>query len=345
MSFIFRPAVREQTSLIIVFSGPSGGGKTKSALRLATGLASGGKIAFIDTESGRGLHYADQFKYDYGQLSEPFSPDRYAEAIKAADDAGYAVIVLDSFSHSWNGPGGCQDIHDTVLDRMAGNDWGKQERLNVVAWGEPKQQHKRMMQRLLQTRAHLILCLRAEEKIKMVKDDRGKTQIVPIGWQPICEKNVPFEATVSCNLLDDRPGVPVPIKLQDQHKHAFPEGKQISEETGAKLAAWASGGKVPEVQKQNVGSSTMTTQEPKAKPIVLFHADREGTAFDTAGDWLRGLLERVNGDQNEALNLYERNQVMLNKINDAALKKNDADAVALVKQINDHMFQLSTKPV
>lgn len=330
MSFIFKPAVREQTSLIIVFSGPSGGGKTKSALRLATGLANGGKIAFIDTENGRGLHYADQFKYDYCELSEPFSPARYADAIKSADDAGYAVIVLDSFSHSWNGSGGCQDMHDAVLDRMAGSDWNKRERLNVTAWGEPKQEHKRMMQHLLQTRAHIILCLRAEEKIKMVKDEKGKIQIVPIGWQPICEKNVPFEATVSCLLLDEKPGVPVPIKLQDQHKHAFPEGRQINEETGKALAAWAAGGK-----------PVSAPQEQKSKPIVLFHADREGTPFDTAGDWLRGFLDRITTDEAGAMNLYTRNQEMLNKINDAAIKKSDKDAVDLIKKINDHAFQLS----
>lgn len=336
MSFIFKPAVREQTSLIIVFSGPSGGGKTKSALRLATGLANGGKIAFIDTENGRGLHYADQFKYDYCELSEPFSPARYADAIKSADDAGYAVIVLDSFSHSWNGSGGCQDMHDAVLDRMAGSDWNKRERLNVTAWGESKQEHKRMMQRLLQTRAHIILCLRAEEKIKMVKDEKGKIQIVPIGWQPICEKNVPFEATVSCLLLDEKPGVPVPIKLQDQHKHAFPEGRQINEETGKALAAWAAGGKaVSEALK------TPSVQEQKSKPIVLFHADREGTPFDTAGDWLRGFLERITTDEASAMNLYTRNQEMLGKINDAAIKKSDKDAIDLIKKINDHAFQLS----
>lgn len=337
MSFVFKPAVREQTSLIIVFSGPSGGGKTKSALRLATGLANGGKIAFIDTENGRGLHYADQFKYDYVELLEPFSPDRYADAIKSADDAGYSVIVLDSFSHSWNGPGGCQDIHDAELKRMAGDDWRLREKLNVTAWNLPKFQQKRMMQRLLRAKAHIILCLRAEEKIKMEKDEKNKMQIVQAGWQPICEKNVPFEATVSCLLLDEKPGVPVPIKLQDQHKHAFPEGRQINEETGKALAAWSAGRKP---SSENAKTAPATTEQ-KPKPIVLYHADREGTPFDTAGDWLRGFLERITTDEASAMNLYTRNQEMLNKINDAAIKKSDKDAVDLVKKINDHAFQLS----
>jgi hypothetical protein len=112
--------------------------------------------------------------------------------------------------------------------------------------------HKQMVQRLLQVRAHLILCFRAEPKIEMVRGEGGKMEIrekqslVGLhGWIPITEKNLPYELTASFLLIADRPGVPHPIKLQEQHRALFPLDTPITEESGARLAAWASGGAVP----------------------------------------------------------------------------------------------------
>jgi hypothetical protein len=63
------------------------------------------------------------------------------------------------------------------------------------------------------------------------------------GWIPVCEKNLPFELTASFLLTADAPGMPKPIKLQEQHKIMFPLGHPIDEESGKKVSAWASGGK------------------------------------------------------------------------------------------------------
>lgn len=247
MSFQFKPAIRENVPLIIGLAGGTGSGKTYTAMRIATGLAGDKRFAVIDTEAGRAKHYADQFKFDHGDLPPLFRPDSYAEAIKAADAAGYPVIVVDSMSHEHAGEGGLLDWHEEELDRMAGTDYKKRESCNGAAWIKPKVSHKAMVQRLLQVRAHLILCFRAEEKIEFVKID-GKTQIVPKkgptgldGWMPICEKSLPFELTASFLLTADAPGVPKPIKLQQQHRPLFPLDKPITEESGKLIAKWASG--------------------------------------------------------------------------------------------------------
>ena len=42
--------------------------------------------------------------------------------------------------------------------------------------------------------------------------------------------------------MASRPGVPLPIKLQEQHKALFPLDKPINEESGRLVALWASGG-------------------------------------------------------------------------------------------------------
>lgn len=244
MAYTFRPAVRSNVTLLIGLAGASGSGKTYSAMRLASGMAQGKRFVVIDTENGRASHYADQFSFDVLEMHEPFTPSSYAEAIKAADDAGYPVIVVDSASHEYAGSGGVLDMQEDEFQRMGGRDSAK-----MASWIKPKMEHKKMMQRLLQTRAHLILCFRAEAKIDIIKED-GKTKIVPKqslvgldGWIPVTEKTVPFELTVSLLLTPDKPGIPHPIKLQQQHKALFPLDREITEESGRQVAEWAQGGK------------------------------------------------------------------------------------------------------
>lgn len=249
MAFEFRDAVRENVGLLVGLSGGTGSGKTYTALRLAKGIAGADDFALIDTEAGRAKHYADQFKFKHGDLKPPFRPERYLEAILAADQAKFPAIVVDTASHEWAGEGGILDWHEDELDRMAGKtDWKKREACNMAAWIQPKMAHKKMVQQLLQVRAHLILCFRAEPKVEMVRGEGGKMVITEKkslvglnGWMPICEKNLPFEMTASFLLMADRPGVPLPIKLQEQHKGLFPLDKPITEESGARLAAWAKG--------------------------------------------------------------------------------------------------------
>lgn len=243
MSYAFRPAIREQVGLLISLTGASGSGKTFTAMELASGIVGeGNKFAVIDTEARRSLHYADMFSFDMCELHPPFRPSAYAEAIKAADDAGYKVIVVDSASHSWAGEGGVLDYQEEELTRMAGDDYKKREACKMAAWIKPKMQQKQMVQKLLQVKATVILCLRAEEKVKMEKNSEGKTVIVPQGWQPICDKNLPYEMTVSFLLTPDKPGYPKPIKLQEQHKALFPLDRPINRESGRLIAQWAAGG-------------------------------------------------------------------------------------------------------
>lgn len=249
MTTTFRPAVRENVGLIVGLAGGTGSGKTFTAMRLASGISAGAPFAVIDTDARRGLHYADAFRFDHAELKPPFRPDAYADAIQAADKAGYPVIVVDSMSHVWAGEGGVLDWQEEELDRMAGSDYAKRERVKMAAWIKPKVAHKQMVQRLLQVRAHLILCFRADEKVEMAKDGQGKTVIVKKqgltgldGWFPICEKNLPFELTASFLLLAQHPGIPHPIKLQEQHRALFPLDKPITEDSGKLIAEWAAGG-------------------------------------------------------------------------------------------------------
>ncbi|TSA51333.1 MAG: hypothetical protein D4R44_08080 [Actinobacteria bacterium] len=273
MSYTFRKAVRTNTSTLIALAGPSGSGKTYSAIRLARGIVGEkGKLVLIDTEAGRSLHYADKFDFDHLELKPPFSPENYATAVVAAEDAGYHAIIVDSMSHEWAGDGGCQDMHDDAHDKL-----GNTEATNILAWRDAKLDHKRMVSRFLQSRSHLIFCLRAEEKIKFQKDEKGKTQIVPQGWMPICEKNLMYEMTVSFMLHDDKPGYGKPIKLQEQHKPFFDLTKPLDEAAGAKLAQWANGGKTIARPVDGAGSVPRhadSTQQASDAPAPIVHEEK-----------------------------------------------------------------------
>jgi AAA domain-containing protein len=248
-AFKFAPAVRERIPLIIGLAGGTGSGKTYTALELATGMAGGKRFGLIDTESGRAKHYADRFAFDHGDLVAPFRPERYQDAIVAAEQLKYPVVVVDSASHEWEGAGGILEWQEEELQRMAGDDWKKREACKMAAWIKPKGAHKHMVARLLQLRCHLILCFRAEEKIEMVRGQDGQMKVQPKqsragreGWIPICEKRLPFELTASFLLLADAPGVPRPIKLEEQHRGFFPLDRPIDRAAGKLLNEWAAGG-------------------------------------------------------------------------------------------------------
>jgi hypothetical protein len=298
-TFQFRPAIRENVGLLIGLAGGTGSGKTYTGMRLASGISAGKPFAVIDTEAGRAKHYADQFRFDHGDLAPPFRPDAYAEAIMAADKAGYSVIVVDSVSHVWAGDGGVLDWQEAELDRMAGDDWKKREACKMAAWIKPKMSHKHMVQKLLQVRAHVILCFRAEPKIEMVKGSDGKMQIIAKqsltgldGWIPVCEKNLPFELTASFLLMADKPGIPRPIKLQEQHRALFPLDKPITEDSGRQIAEWAAGGAKVSPPKENAPAGQDSSRDDTAVMDFLTaigdsSADELSDAFATADKWAR----------------------------------------------------------
>ncbi len=270
-TWTFRPAVREQIRLLIGLSGPTGSGKTLSALMMAkalTKLAGVDRFAVLDTENGRASLYAPPtggnskdypgtFDFDVVELSAPFTSENYQDAILAAEAAKYPVIVVDSFSHEYEGDGGILDRHETEVDEMVKQsrergdtrkDWQLEEAHNMRAWNAAKAPHKKLVTKLLQLRCHVIFCMRADDKIEITKKD-GKTIIEPKksltglgGYIPICERKFPYELTLSLLFTPDVPGVPKPIKLLSHHKAFFPLDKPITEECGRLLGEWAKGG-------------------------------------------------------------------------------------------------------
>lgn len=231
----FTKARREGSHVLASIEATSGRGKTHSALLLGRGLVGPtGKLGLLDTETGRGKIFADLIPggYEYGELTPPYSPERYVAAIKAAEGAGLEGLIIDSASHEWEGIGGIGEIADAGRTATGGELKGLQK------WAKPKARHKRFVQTLLTTRMHIIVCLRAKEKL-IQKDG----EIVSIGWVPVQEKFFGYEMTVRLFLPEGvQPGVPQLIKCPSDLIGAFPDGRRISVDTGASIAQWVHGG-------------------------------------------------------------------------------------------------------
>lgn len=185
---MFKRAERKKAKLRLAMLGPSGSGKTYSALQIAKGI--GGSIAFIDTENGSGELYAHLCEYDICQIMPPFTPEKYVQAIKAAEKARYDVIIVDSLSHAWSGSGGLLEQVDQR--KGAGNQFS--------AWRDITPMHNQFVDAMVQSSAHIIATMRTKTGYEMEKNDRGKVVPVKVGLQPVQRDGLEYEFTVVFDL-------------------------------------------------------------------------------------------------------------------------------------------------
>lgn len=240
-TFTFRPAKRENTPLIIGIAGPTKSGKTYSAHRLAVGLANGGQVAMINAEGAKGHQYSDKFTYVAADITQPFRPERYTEALADALALNPAVVIIDSMSHMHDGPGGLLEYHEDELDRMAGADYKKRERMTWAAWVKPKAAENAFIYTMLGADCHIICCFRAKEKIKIVKG----ADPIDLGWQPIAGDRVTFETMFTLMLPPHSKGVPdlATSYMREPFDALVPAGEALSEDTGRLLGEWSMGAK------------------------------------------------------------------------------------------------------
>lgn len=298
----------------IAIAGSTGAGKTESAMRLARGyVGPSGKFLVIDSEEKRALYKKARYQpWDWMDFQPPFSPVAYIAALEAGK--GYQAVIVDSASHEYSGPGGMQDMQLEDLERMAKGDAGRMERLTAPAWKRAKLEHKKLMAHIIRYPTLLIFCLRAEPKIKFVKDDQGKTQIVDAGYKPICEKMMMYEMLVGAMMHADNPGVPLHIKkLEPDLEPVFVAGQQVDESTGERLAAWANKGAalIPKAAAKpapasTAPSSTITLDQAMEIAGLLADCDERAEADFLKIAKLQRLDALPTGDYAEAQDWVKR---------------------------------------
>jgi hypothetical protein len=189
MASPFVKAEKKRAKLRLAIDGPTGSGKTYTALIAAVALAEGGKIAVIDTERESASLYSDKFDFDTAPLHN-FNPKNYIDLIEAAEEAGYAVIVIDSLSHAWEGEGGALDMVDAAQKRsQSGN--------SFTAWKDVTPLQRRLIDAMLQSKCHIIATMRSKMEYVIEKDEKtGRNAVRKVGLAPVQRSNVEYEFTI-----------------------------------------------------------------------------------------------------------------------------------------------------
>ena len=233
-------AQRSQVKLRIGLSGPSGYGKTYSALLLAFGITNDWrKIAVIDTENNSASLYSHLGEYNVLSLGEPYTPHRYIEAIKTCENADMEVIIIDSISHEWSGKGGCLEMHDKLGGRF--QDWAK-----ITPY------HNSFVDGILQSKCHVITSTRRKVDYSLDRDMSGKTKVMKLGTKEITREGFEYELTVNFELINDNHLV----KASKDRTGLFMDKPEfvINQATGKKLKAWCVEGISLEKIKKEIAS-------------------------------------------------------------------------------------------
>nr|WP_315160849.1 AAA family ATPase [uncultured Flavobacterium sp.] len=217
-------AERHQVKLRIGLSGPSGFGKTYSALLLAYGITNDwNKIALIDTENKSASLYSHLGDFNVLSLEEPFSPERYIKAIKVCEESDIKIIIIDSISSEWQGKGGCLEIHE----QLGGT---------FQMWSKITPRHNSFIDAIVQSKCHVIITTRSKVDYSLDKDSNGKTKVMKLGTKSITREGLEYELTVNFEFLNDNHLV----RASKDRTELF-SGKAefiINSSTGKKLIEW-----------------------------------------------------------------------------------------------------------
>lgn len=238
---MFEKVTRKKAKLRMGLTGPSGAGKTLSALLIAYGIAEDwDKIALIDTEHERARFYANRTDFDIGEflyapMSAPYSPEKYIQYVKqGAEAVGVdGVVIVDSFSHAWNNEGGVLEIKDDIAKQRGKTDFS--------AWNEAGRVQNSLINTILAVDCHTIVTMRSKMAYAMETTDAGKIKPVKIGLEPVQRDNAEYEFDVV---------------LQIDRTHYATASKDttfldnfngiITPELGKQLKDWLSNGKEPD---------------------------------------------------------------------------------------------------
>lgn len=200
MAIQFKKADRSSKYLRLMLTGVTGAGKTIGALMLAAGLIrhmENKRIAVFDTEVGRaslkvghplieGLEF-DTFEWNPHEQGRRVSYKDFIDVIAAAEEAGYAVLIIDSCSQEW------EDINERH-SAMTGNSFQN--------WGKVKAQyHNKFIEAFIYSKLHVILTARSKMDY-IITEDNGKKSVQKVGLSPQQDSNLPYFCDFLFDLID-----------------------------------------------------------------------------------------------------------------------------------------------
>lgn len=226
-------ASRKNAKIKLALQGPSGSGKSYSALLMAYGLCNDWtKIAVIDSENRSSELYAHLGPFNVLHLCAPFTPERYTEALKACEKAGMQVVIIDSISHEWMGSGGILEAHAL----MQGN--------SFTNWAKLTPRHNTFVQYMLQSPLHIIGTIRSKQEY-VLAEKNGKQVPEKIGMKGVTRDGMDFEFTLVFELNMKN----YAVATKDRTSLFINQPEFIlTKDTGLKILQWCQEGIPEEIQ-------------------------------------------------------------------------------------------------
>lgn len=270
MSLSFQKASKKSSRLRMALMGVAGSGKTYTSLNVASHL--GGPIAVVDTERGSASKYSDIFDFDVLEL-ESFSPQNYIDAIQAAEEAGYNVLIIDSLSHAWTGKDGALDQVTRATKRsQSGN--------TFAAWRDVTPMHNAMVDAILNARLHIITTMRAKTEYVQEKNEKtGKISVRKVGLAPVQRDGMEYEFDVVADLDQDNNLIIGKTRCPAVAGMVIPRaGREVAQ----KLLSWLSDGATADRVNGFVRPTEQNNAAQKAAPAATPSAPREAKASASA---------------------------------------------------------------
>jgi hypothetical protein len=185
--------------------------------------------AVIDTEARSASKYADRFTFEVDNLTDK-TVERYLSSMKAAEEAGYKILLIDSLSHAW------REMIEEV-DRLTLRSNSKN---TFTPWAQVSPKQKQLIEAILNYPGHIIATMRSKTEWVIGTGKDGKMTPEKIGLAPEQGKGIEFEFDILVELTQwheaivtkDRTG-----KFQDE------KIEKPGEEFGVVLYEWLASGK------------------------------------------------------------------------------------------------------
>lgn len=234
----------------IGLSGPSGSGKTLTALKIAFGICAienNSKIALVDTENNSSVLYSDRIEFDMLNIEPPFEIQKYINAVKAAEEAGYHVLILDSISHAWAGEGGLLDVQGKLSDGGMNS---------FTAWRKLTPQHNAFVEAMIRSKLHVIATMRSKMDYIVEQNDKGKAVPKKVGLAPIQREGMDYEFDIVFDLDLGHNAI------STKDRSSLFDGKVLtkpSEEVGTQIIIWLN---------RNTQTATQSKQTEKEATVI-----------------------------------------------------------------------------
>jgi hypothetical protein len=219
-------ASRKKAKIKMGLQGPSGSGKTYSSLLIAYGLCNDWpKIAVIDSENHSSELYSNLGAYNVLQITPPYTPEKYIEAIQVCEKADMEVIIIDSITHEWEY---IIEFHAS----LGGN--------SFTNWHKIGLRHKEFINAMLKSKANIIATTRTKQDY-VLNEKNGRIVPQKVGLKSIQRDGLEYEFT----LVFDINMKNMASASKDRTNLFFNKPEiQLSVETGRMIQQWCNEGAV-----------------------------------------------------------------------------------------------------